>query len=280
MSNPGLDLGALGGSQPLTLSTLDGARPEGASASPSSLPASFGPAAGDPSPLPASFGPPPSAPAPAFSSSFSPSSGPLPASFGPPAREPTPVPTPPSRPAPAAGEPPADLFAPPAAAALEVVLDTDVRRREPRTSAARPTAVPEVPWPAATLPPRVSETRGATLAATSSGTALAAARGLDPRLRLVAGAVLAVGLGFIPAHFVGAAREKSAYGELDAELTTREAKIRTRADYDAFTTVRADYADRKRDARQSIALLSLGVWVLVGGGVAWLFFRRISPPTF
>ncbi len=141
--------------------------------------------------------------------------------------------------------------------------------------------MPEVPWPAATLPPRVSETRaGASGASTAFAPTAGPAGGLrNPYVRLVAGAALAVGLGFLPAHFVAAAREHAAYAELDLELTKREATIRSRADYDAFDTVRAAYADRKRAARTSIAYGSIALWILVGGGVGWLWFRRIAPPT-
>ncbi|HVV84618.1 MAG TPA: hypothetical protein VHE35_16230, partial [Kofleriaceae bacterium] len=147
------------------------------------------------------------------------------------------------------------------------------------TAAARP-AVPEVSWPAATLPPRISEVRPGVGASPVPVEGSAARRGgLNPHARIVAGAVLAVGLGFIPAHFVGAMREHAAYDDLDEDLTRREAAIRSRTEYDAFDAVRATYAQRKRDARRSIAATSIVIWAIIGGGVAWLWFRRIVPPT-
>jgi hypothetical protein len=241
-----LDLGALSAGMPLTLSTLDGAAAEKAAGGQGSmLPASFGPAR-EPTPTP----------------------GPLPAAAASPPASTAPV--------------PADLFAPPTAAAVDVVLDTAApTRRELAAAAARTAATgaaPEVPWPATTLPPRISETRGAVTGVPAIEGGTARATGLNPYARVVAGAVLAVGLGFIPAHLVGAMRENAAYADLDRDLTRREAAIRSRAEYDAFDTVRAAYAERKRAARTSIAVTSIVLWVLVGAGVAWLWFRRISPP--
>ena len=74
-------------------------------------------------------------------------------------------------------------------------------------------------------------------------------------------------------------RERSAYAEIDVELTRRESTLRSRADLEAFAPVREAYAERKRAARQNIALTSMALWALMGGVVAWLWFRRISPPT-
>ncbi len=277
------DLGALTGGFPLTLSTLDGAAPEGGPAvranSSNNLPASFGPATNPP----ASFGPATNLPA-----SFGPATN-LPASFGPPTTPEAPTPPPSGSgsrlpraesQAVAAPEPVVDRFAPPPAAAVdvEVALDTDMpRRREP--PGAPPAAgarVQEVPWPAATLPPRISESRpGATMAGgpTVATTGRPGSGLRDPRVRLVLGAVLAVGLGFVPAHLVASMREKTAYAEIDADLAHRQTMIHTPEEVDA---VRAAHAARKRAARQNIALGSLALWALVGGGVAWLWFRRID----
>ena len=71
-------------------------------------------------------------------------------------------------------------------------------------------------------------------------------------------------------------REKAAYATIDADLARRQTSIRSREDYAAFDAVRAAHAERKRAARQDIALASLALWALVGGGVAWLWFRRID----
>ena len=43
----------------------------------------------------------------------------------------------------------------------------------------------------------------------------------------------------------------------------------------ALDAVRATQLDRKKSAHQTDALLGFLVWALVGGGVAYVWFRRI-----
>ncbi len=278
--NP-LDLGALSGGFNLTLSTLDGANPDATAggaaarvAQSASLPASFGPA-----PTPAPTPTPQPATTPSGSSSRLPRAGSAPA--------PTPAVRGPAMPVEAlAGID--RRFEPPRGEGedAEVVLDTAMPSRRERgpanvritgASVGGPGPIPtHTPVP---LPPRVVDvtSRPGMIVASASRSSTTTGGGLrDARVRMVVGAMLAVGLGFVPAHIVGTMREQAAYNELDRDLARREASIRTREDFAAFDAVRDSYAARKRSARTNIVLVSLLVWAAVGGGVAWLWFRKVD----
>lgn len=272
--NP-LDLGALSGEMPLLLSTLDGAAADGGAARGAQLPASFGP----PAPAP----PPEPAPAPSSSSPRLPRAG----SGGGPASAPTSTPAVrgPAMPLSEAAEVDRRFAPPDAGVEVEVALETAVPSRRELAGAAQRSTGPTSTTPppaeqgraAVTLPPRVGE--GARVAAATAVAPAPAVRGTglrDARIRLVAGAVLAVGLGFVPAHVVATLREHSVYTELDRELTRKEATIRTREEWETFAGLRDAIAERKRDARRNIALLSLVVWAAVGGGVAYVWFRKLD----
>ena len=47
---------------------------------------------------------------------------------------------------------------------------------------------------------------------------------------------------------------------------------------DAYATLdatRASFLERKRDERRNIAVIALAIWALVGGGIAYGWFRRV-----
>jgi hypothetical protein len=164
---------------------------------------------------------------------------------------------------------PIEMFAPPESEAAELKIDLAPEERDLLARKRASTPPPSQPAPApardvrksqpiATVPPEpaVVETK----------------RGLgDPRVRFLAGVALAVAIGFVPAHLVAAAREKSAYAEIDDRLKSQQAE----ADYDTIDTLRAQELDRKHDARRNIALMAMLIWAAVGGGIAYVWFRRI-----
>lgn len=162
---------------------------------------------------------------------------------------------------------PVDLFMPPDAedAKVDVSLADDEIERNAKKRASTPP-------PVAAEPKRRSQPsiQAVTLAPERSHPLA------DERVRLVAGVVLAILIGFVPAHFVASMRESSAYSEVDANLVTTQKQVTTQAEYDHLDEVRADALDRKKSDRRSIAIMALAIWAVVGGAVAYGFFRKID----
>jgi hypothetical protein len=293
-------LGALGGEMPLTLSSLDGVDDTELSAS-----RNIG--------LPASFGPPPSAPAqrpsassPAMSEDdvdvamdddddesvempvpldeaalpASVGSAPLPASIGPAALPASMGPAAGVRALGASASPSApalggaqDMFAPPEAAAeMALALDVETVRKKPPV-APEPPVLAEAPAESAPGGARVSTRQAAVRA--PSGPAWKT-YGKDERVRFVAGVVVAAALGCIPALVTSSVRKRSAFADLDSQLERQQSQILTRTDWDNLDRVRASFIERKKAEQQSIAVTSLLLWVIVSGGVAFVWFRKID----
>ncbi len=97
----------------------------------------------------------------------------------------------------------------------------------------------------------------------------------DERVRMIAGALLAVLLGFLPAHLYARSREKSAYAEIDQKLQSIQIAADTPDAYATLDATRASFLERKRDERRNIAVIALAIWALVGGGIAYGWFRRV-----
>ena len=175
---------------------------------------------------------------------------------------------------------PLDLFMPPEAAG-EAELKFDLAPEEIERAAKKRVSVPPpepAPTPSAAAPPTRSS-QPAMRAVAADGAAPEAARrslaeSFGPRPRFVAGVVLAVLLGFIPAHLVARAREHSAYGEIDAKLEALQQSADTPEAYEGLDHARAVMLDHKYGERHSIALLALAVWAIVGGGIAYAWMRR------
>ena len=184
----------------------------------------------------------------------------LPASIGP-AVPPAPAPAKPVKPSNA----PVDLFAPPDADAADLKVDlADDPERDARRRASTPP--PTAPLPRASQP-RI-ETSPATVAPSR------AALG-DPRVRFVAGVVLAILIGFIPAHLIARARDRAVFHDIDAKVIAVQQHADDPDSYAALDAFRATQLDRKKSAHQTDALLGFLVWALVGGGIAYVWFRRI-----
>ena len=170
---------------------------------------------------------------------------------------------------------PLDLFEPPDAgsANFQVELAEDEIERSAKKRASTPP--PNEPAVEAAAP---VERRSQPSMAPATAPAAASPRGNllgDPRVRLVAGVVLAILIGFVPAHFVASIREKSAYAAVDREIDTTQQEAQTMDAYNALDARRDELLARKYDERRSIAITALLLWAAAGAGIAYVWFRRI-----
>jgi hypothetical protein len=159
-----------------------------------------------------------------------------------------------------------DVFELPAGDALAVELAPDELQHQARKRAATP-----LPAPAAAAAPAPAPAAPSPAPAVPSPAAPAAM----PRGRFAAGVVLAVVLGFVPAHFIAAARERSAFRKIDEHVVQVQAQTDAPLDDAALDAFRAEQEARKQSQRRSIALASLAIWAAVGGGLAYVWFRRV-----
>jgi hypothetical protein len=196
-------------------------------------------------------------------------------------------PQPPTKPAKPSTEP-IDMFAPPDAD--DVNFQVDLAPDEVARAAKKMASIPPEPEPvepAATArtgagePARASHPSLQVSSARASRPSLQApnvpaATGLrDPKTRLVLGVVIAIVLGFIPAHLIAHAQESSAYAAVDANVVAVQRDVATPEDYAALDTFRAGQLARKHDERRNIALLAMLIWAAAGAGIAYVWFRRI-----
>jgi hypothetical protein len=98
------------------------------------------------------------------------------------------------------------------------------------------------------------------------------------RGQFLAGVVLALVIGFVPAHFVANMREKSAFAAIDQRVTEIYAAADSYETYAALDGARAKLLDEKQSKRTMIALTSMLLWAVVSAGVAFAFFRFAPKP--
>lgn len=98
-----------------------------------------------------------------------------------------------------------------------------------------------------------------------------------PRWKFAVGVLIAIVLGFVPAHFIGAMRESSAYARIDKDLVAAQAAAISPEDFDALDGLRAHALDEKRSARRIIMLQALLVWALAGGAIGYAWSRLNRP---
>ena len=168
-------------------------------------------------------------------------------------------------------------FAPPAAVATAQPIDRfsapdveaelvvelapeEVAYRERRRASVQP-ATTSAPMPVVATAPR--EVKATTLASET------------PRWRFAAGVLLAVALGFVPAHLVAATREQAKLAQIDKAVIARQAAVETPEAYAALDGFRAEQIARKTSERRMIALLAIAIWVAAAGLVAFVWFRLI-----
>ncbi len=189
-----------------------------------------------------------------------------------------------AKPAPAKPAPkdlPLDLYAPPDAGpelAFELAPDELEHQTRKRAGTPLPIAEPAAPRPPSSPP--VPERRSRpSIEAPAPGPAEAAApappRAPMSRARFAAGVAVSIALGFVPAHLIAAARERSAFREIDAHVVSVQSRTDAPLDAAALQAFRAEQKDRKQGERRSIALASMAIWALLGGGLAYVWFRRI-----
>ncbi len=199
------------------------------------------------------------------SSFVAPSPG-MPASIGPPPEPASPVKFA-SKPnsAPVVARPatpvPFDMFAPPDAEEAEQIVNLAPSEARPEP---KPAQTPALGVPKTLRKPPV---QGVTM----GGVAVPE----TPRSRIIAGVVLAILIGFLPAHLIASIRETSAFQKIDDQITATQAAADTPEMYATLDAFRAAQLDRKESERRSIALTSMLIWAVVAAGVGYLWFRRI-----
>jgi len=169
---------------------------------------------------------------------------------------------------------PLDLFAPPDAEAAAFVVDLAVDEVQPRERTTTPVstrAPTPLPIPATPVAPRRATDP-------SMPSVANVAHAAPPRWRFAAGVLIAIVLGFIPAHLVAAMRERSAFSKIDEHVKQVQLKVGTPdapIAYDRLDDFRRDQEDRKKTERRNIALISMLIWAAAGGLFAYVWFRRI-----
>jgi hypothetical protein len=168
---------------------------------------------------------------------------------------------------------PVDMFAPPDAESADLKVDIAADEQE---FTRKKVATPPAGTPAAPAPPLQRKSQPA-IAAQAPVTVKASKLGplADERVRTIAGVVLAIVIGFVPAHLIASSREKSAFHDIDAQLVSMQAQADTPDAWAQLDQTRATFLERKKDERRSIAIMALAIWAVVGGGIAYGWFRRI-----
>lgn len=96
------------------------------------------------------------------------------------------------------------------------------------------------------------------------------------RVRFAAGILLALLLGFVPAHVFASIRERSGFAELDREVRQAYEQATDIEEWNALDGYREAMRERKETQRRNIALSSILVWALAGGALGYLWFRKID----
>lgn len=191
---------------------------------------------------------------------------------------------------------PLDMFAPPEMQGEEFKVDIaadeaefSARKRAstpppmqtvdggaPSDAAARPSSqrIPTTPAPGRTSQPSLQVPNAPVTVATSVPSKLGPLA--DERVRFAAGVVLAILLGFVPAHFVAKMKEDAANEQVDRKIiAAQQAATETPELYANLDRVRADQLGRKESEHRNAAIIGFAIWALVGGGLAFVWFRKI-----
>ncbi len=97
----------------------------------------------------------------------------------------------------------------------------------------------------------------------------------SPRWRFAAGILLAIVLGFIPAHVVASIQEDRAFRPIDARVVAAQVAVDTMRGYDALDALRADQLDAKQSAQRRIIATSMLLWFAAAGALGYVWFRRV-----
>jgi len=99
-----------------------------------------------------------------------------------------------------------------------------------------------------------------------------------PRMRLAAGVLLAILLGFIPTTLFASWREGSAYADSRKEIHNMYADVlesRSADDWRALDERVKGVREGMSSSRQTLAITSMLIWGAAGGGVAFWWFRKL-----
>ncbi len=119
----------------------------------------------------------------------------------------------------------------------------------------------------------------ATASAPSGPSGVARARELmvtNARFRFAAGVALAVIVGFLPAHIISSLRESSSYSDIRSGLLEDYATAENTGNYDGLDQTRAAALERMKSRRFTIAVGGCLLWAGFGGGLGFVWFRKID----
>lgn len=205
--------------------------------------------------------------APAPASSFAPPSEPMPASIGPASAPAMPLKA--AKPSAA----PLDLFAPPDAESAEAMVELATDEVEHRAKRAQSSPAATEPTPPASKPLSPPLRRTAPSMQAASAPAAIVVDDTKQRARFAAGVFLAILVGFLPAHLVASARERSAFRTIDVQVETTQAAADTPDMYAQLDAFRDAQLGHKKSEQRNIAMVSMLIWAVVGGAVAFGWFR-------
>jgi hypothetical protein len=197
--------------------------------------------------------------------SFEPSAEAMPASIGPAM---TPAVAKPTQPTKASTEP-LDMFAPPDAESHEMNVDLATDEIEHRERKMTPVSTPVSQSIPVTPPP---SRRASTPIPVQGGVASTA--GDIPRARYAAGVLLAILIGFVPAHLFASMRE-SKLTAIDQQVIQTQTNASSTEEYAQLDAFRSAQLSKKESEKRTIMLMSLLIWGLAGAGVAYVWFRRV-----
>lgn len=170
-------------------------------------------------------------------------------------------------------------FAPPPTeiAAEELMLADDPRELRAAAQAAAPARPIVLPEPSALATTAAPRPRGPGLGerAAKLGSEARASLARRGRLHVVAGALLAVLLGFAAAHVAGVIQESSAYPPIRAELGAAYAAATDPESHAALPQIREGMQELVDARQRRIAITSGLVWIAAGIGFGFLWFRKI-----
>ena len=184
-------------------------------------------------------------------------------SFAPPKPKPKATDAPRRKPGPSK---PMDLFAPPDAGDQDLVVDFATEEKDER-AAKRATAPPE------TAPAATTRRTPVTADVSTFGKSPPFSRG-----NFIAAIVVALAVGFVPAHVVANMREKSAFAAIDGKVAAAYAAADSPETYEALDGARESFLDDKQSKRTMIALTSMLLWAVISAGVAFALLRYTPKP--
>lgn len=174
---------------------------------------------------------------------------------------------------------PVDLFAPPEAAedaAFQVELAADEIEHRAKKLSTPPAGVPvQAPPTASGSTPQLSARKKPITSPSGVPVTVAPDAQEAPRWRFAAGVMLAIILGFLPAHLIASMREKSAFTKIDQEVIAQQNAADSAELYEALDGFRTAKQSQKQSEKRSIAMLSMLIWGVTAGGLAYVWFRRV-----